>query len=79
LTGATVPDEVQVKVYTVSGRLIRSMTASGEQLRIGLNTMRWDGRDEDGDLPGNGVYFYKFIMRSATGTIETLGKIAKLK
>ncbi|MBL0176761.1 MAG: hypothetical protein IPP94_16125 [Ignavibacteria bacterium] len=79
LTGSEPPDVVEVKLYTVTGRLIRRLAAGREQLRIGLNMLRWDGRDEDGDLPGNGVYFYKFITRSPTGVTETLGKIAKLK
>ena len=32
---------------------------SPEQLHIGFNRVSWDGRDEDGDQPSNGVYFYK--------------------
>ena len=79
LTGERPPDEVEIKVYTVAGRLIRSIITRSENLRLGQNILRWDGRDQDGDLLSNGIYFYKFIMRSPAGMREMLGRIAKLR
>jgi hypothetical protein len=48
--------EVEIKVYTVTGRLIKILRVPG---RVGLNTVAWDCRDEKGDAIANGVYLYK--------------------
>ncbi len=49
--------DVTIKVYTVAGRLIR--TLSGGRMMVGYNRIFWDGRDEDGDPLADGVYLYK--------------------
>jgi hypothetical protein len=48
--------DVEIKVYTVTGRLIKILRVPG---RVGLNTVAWDCRDEEGDSIANGVYLYK--------------------
>ena len=50
------PAEVVIRIYTVSGRLIRIL--EGVPGRAGYNQVRWDGRDADGHLLANGVYLY---------------------
>ena len=50
------PAEVSIRIYTLSGRLIRIL--EGLPGRAGYNQVRWDGRDADGHLPANGVYLY---------------------
>ncbi len=50
------PAEVAIRIYTVSGRLIRIL--EGLPGRAGYNQVRWDGRDADGHLLANGVYLY---------------------
>jgi hypothetical protein len=79
LTGADVPDEVQVKVYTIAGRLIRTMTWPATSLRIGYNALKWDGRDQDGDEIANGVYFFKLISRFHDTTVEEIGRMSVLR
>ena len=54
--------EVEIKMFTVSGRLIRRM--DGVLCEPGFNMIYWDGRDEMGDELANGVYLYKVIARS---------------
>ena len=54
-------DEVIVSVYTISGRLIWRREASGV---VGFDWVRWDGRDSDGRMVANGVYYCKVIARS---------------
>lgn len=52
---------VRVRVYSLSGRLVRDMgdfPAGG-----GYNQIEWDGRDELGQLPANGVYLYTLRAR----------------
>jgi len=49
----------------VEGRMIRaldSVTASA-----GFNMVSWDGRDAMGNVPANGVYFFKVAAVSRAG------------
>lgn len=48
--------EVEIKIYTLSGRLICKQNASAS---AGFNHFPWNGRDQDGDALANGVYLYK--------------------
>jgi hypothetical protein len=56
--------EVRVKIFTLSGRLIRTLESVGNS---GFNQMEWDGRDQDGDQLANGVYLYKIIATQNLG------------
>jgi len=50
------PSDVVLRVYTVSGRLVRILeNAPG---RAGYNQVVWDGRDSEGHLLANGAYLY---------------------
>lgn len=53
--------DIEIKIYTVSGRLIRKIEAYGEH---GFNMIYWDGRDEMGDELANGVYLYKVAAKA---------------
>jgi len=56
------PAFVTVKVFTISGRLVRVLpTAVGG---FGYNQVAWDGRDTDGRELANGVYLYKVDAKS---------------
>lgn len=73
------PLSITVRIYTVAGRVIRTLdaAAAGEPfVRI-----PWDGRDADGDEIANGVYLYKLVVRTADGrySSEALGKLAMAK
>ena len=62
----------------VSGQLIRefdliddpSALESGA-LRIGWNKILWDGRDEDGDEVGTGVYLYRVFASAEDESVHT--------
>ncbi len=75
----TLPDEFLIKVYTVAGRLIRHISLPQSRLQIGFNKISWDGRDQDGDELGNGVYFYKVIAKFPDKTQVKTQKLAKVK
>jgi hypothetical protein len=84
LTGPVHAEEVALKIYTVSGRLIRSWRdflddygLPGTQLDY--HVISWDGRDDDGHLLANGVYFYKVRARWEDRTVEQTGKLAILR
>src|SRR5687767_6277415 len=61
------PVNVLVRVYTASGRLIRTLRAFGGLAQIQLP---WDGRDDEGDVLANGTYFFRVHVngREADGS-----------
>ena len=75
----TDPLNVTVKIYTVAGRLIQTLstTSTGES----FVRVPWDGRDRDGDILANGVYLYKVLVSTADGRFssEALGKLSIVK
>jgi hypothetical protein len=70
-------DSAVVKIYTVTGKLIKKVEA--RNMAPGYNEVYWDGRDRDGDDIANGVYFYKVIARSGTNKCEVKEKLIKMK
>lgn len=74
-----IPDEVIIKIYTISGRMIKELKVPQSSLTINFNKVYWDGKDEDGDLLANGVYLYKIIMKKGTKTQTNIQKLAILK
>ncbi len=71
--------EVRIKIYTVSGRLIREI----ENYHTTEKFVRipWDGRDQDGNIIANGTYLYKIIVKNLDGnfTKSVLGKLAVIR
>ena len=56
-----------VQIYTISGRLIKTLEERiiFEDRRLGNdNCIRWDGRDDYGDPLAKGVYIYKVKIQS---------------
>lgn len=54
-----VPMDVQVMIYTVSGRLVKSIEQNIVPEGYLIRDIRWDGQDEYGQRLANGVYLYK--------------------
>ncbi len=67
---------VNLDIYTVSGRLIRSF-----ELRdvAGYHEVEWDGMDAFGNNLANGVYYLKFTAVQGEKRIERIEKLAKLE
>jgi hypothetical protein len=57
------PGRVTVRVYTIGGRLVKTLTEEFDT--SGYQQVYWDGRDEDGDIPSNGVYLYKVTAKTS--------------
>ena len=75
----TRPVDVKINIYTIAGRLIKQLEERDiNQKFVKLN---WDGRDEDGDLLGNGTYLYKLIVHTSDGEYSgsVIGKMAVIK
>ena len=54
-------ESLKIKIYTITGRLIRILET---EATAGFIQLKWDGRDDDGNEVANGVYFGKFIVKS---------------
>jgi len=79
LTGAAVPEELRIRIYTVSGRKIQEIPVPPGEIQIGFNRVYWDGRDRDGDELANGTYFYQVESKSG-GKVQTeIGKLSKVR
>lgn len=69
--------EVLVQIYTVSGRLVKTLQTvmfSDGALRQD-DCIEWDGRDDFGGRLARGVYLYKVKVRAAnTGTSDLSGE-----
>ncbi len=87
-------EEVEFKIYTVAGRLIRSFKfpsgdpmevygfqvgGTGVPTAIGYHEIWWDGTDRDGNEVANGVYFYKFSVKRDGKVQSYTGKIARVR
>lgn len=70
------PIDVEIKIYTVAGRLIQTIERPAVLDRF--VKIHWDRRDRDGNIVGNGIYFYKVIAKTLDGkySSEALGKMA---
>jgi len=70
--------DVEIKIYTVSGRLIQKLDGLYLQ-QPGYNYYPWDGRDEDGDEIANGVYLYKVTLKEGDASKEVIEKLVVLR
>jgi flagellar hook assembly protein FlgD len=67
-------DKIVIKIYTLRGKLVRTLEQDLPKWQY--NEEFWDGRDEDGNRLGSGVYLYKFILTDSGKKIERIGKLA---
>jgi flagellar hook assembly protein FlgD len=57
-----------VQVFTVSGKLVRTINQQIYAEGFRSQPIEWDGRDDYGDKIGRGVYIYRMYVRSSDGT-----------
>lgn len=75
-------DKVSIKIYTVSGRLIKTfknLPSSVGYHEYPRTTLGWDCRDKEGYFLANGVYFYRITATKGNIKIEKTQKMAILK
>lgn len=73
LTGSEVPSQFKIQILTVTGKVIREIKKNElGNLHIGRNITdyRWDGKDEYGQMLGNGVYLYRVVTSIRGEEIE---------
>ena len=66
----------QVQVYTVSGRLVKTLDRQLQCEGTRSEPMTWDGLDDSGDKLGRGVYVYRLNITTPEG--ESADKFEKL-
>ena len=71
-------DEVTLKIYTITGRLIRAVDTLDAS--VSFNEFYFDGYDADGEPLANGVYLYKFTAKftNAQGNTVRKQKVGKI-
>lgn len=60
---------VSLKIYDVSGRLVRTLLNSNQKKEAGYYTIHWDGKDDKGEKAPSGVYFCR--LETERGSFKT--------
>ena len=63
---ANQPLQVQVQVFTVSGRLVKTINQEIQSIGNRVTGISWNGLDDYGDKIGKGVYVYRIKVKSLT-------------
>ena len=69
--------DVQVQIFTVAGRLVRTLTATVSTSDPHQRSIAWNGRDEFDDQLARGVYVYRLSVRTQRNG-STASKYEKL-
>ncbi|HEY1038635.1 MAG TPA: T9SS type A sorting domain-containing protein, partial [Bacteroidia bacterium] len=68
--------DLQIQIFTVSGKLIKTIQSEVQNQGYRIEGIDWDGKDDFGDKIGAGVYVYRIKLHSSDG--KTSEKIEKL-
>jgi hypothetical protein len=74
MTGSELPTQFKIQILSVTGKVVREITRQEiGPIHIGRNITeyKWDGRDQYGQLLGNGVYLYRFVTNINGKELET--------
>ena len=61
--------EVQVQVFTVSGKLVKTINKIVQTSGTLSRNISWNGLDDFGNKIGKGVYIYKLKVKSTTSSL----------
>ena len=71
--------EVRIQIFTVSGKLVKTIDYIENSDGYKAGPINWDGRDEYGDRIGKGTYVYRVkVTNSFDQTVEKFEKIVIL-
>jgi hypothetical protein len=62
-------ENVTLRVYDMLGHEVRTLVAD-EFRGAGHNSVKWDGRDANGNLVAGGFYYYELVTPSFTKTVK---------
>jgi hypothetical protein len=66
-----VPLEITIQIFTVSGKLVKTLQTTMQGSLYQTNPLTWDGLDDFGDRIGRGVYVYKVKIKTPDGKTDT--------
>jgi flagellar hook assembly protein FlgD len=61
--------DVSVQIFTVSGKLVKSIDQFVQTEGFRSDPIEWDGRDDFGDKIGKGVYIYRIKVKTSEGAV----------
>ncbi len=71
---------VQIQVFTVSGKLVKTLSTVSQTDGFRVEPIAWNGLDDYGDQLARGVYVYKVKVRNPAGEkVEKFEKLVILK
>ncbi len=76
LDGPYAGTRADLKILTVEGQAVRTLTKAINEAALRSIEIEWNGRDEQGNRLGKGVYLYQLTIMSKTGKITR--KVQKL-
>ncbi|HOY31195.1 MAG TPA: type IX secretion system sortase PorU [Bacteroidales bacterium] len=59
--------DVQIQIFTVTGKLIKTIQTTVETSGFRADPIPWDGKDDFGDSIGKGVYLYILKVKNSSG------------
>jgi hypothetical protein len=65
------PLEVQVQVFTISGKLVKTINQTVQTTGGLSRSINWNGLDDFGNKIGKGVYLYKLKVRSTVSNLSS--------
>jgi Peptidase family C25 len=68
--------DVKIEIFTVSGKLVRTILKNVNTIAFRSEAINWDGKDEYGDKLARGVYVYRLGIETPDG--KKANKIEKL-
>ena len=72
--------DVQVQVFTISGKLVKTIHQQVNMEGFKSDPIEWNGTDDFGDKIGRGVYIYRLRVKTDGGeSAEQYEKLVILK
>ena len=62
--------DVMIQIFSVSGRLVKTINQNIANAGSRVANMNWDGKDDFGDKLARGVYVYRMKVKAADGVIS---------
>jgi len=59
---------VEVQIYTITGKVVKTILQTVQNQGFRTEGISWDGRDDYGDKLARGVYIYKVLVKNSEGS-----------
>jgi len=60
------PAKVSLNVFNIKGQKIKTLLEGKKTLKADTHTIIWNGKDENGNKVGSGIYLYKMSSKDFT-------------